>query len=365
MDMGDRKRQILHSIINEYIASAEPVGSRHIAKNLGLGLSSATIRNEMADLEEMGYLEQPHTSAGRVPSDKGYRFYVNELMGDYQLNVKELNMLRGMMQFQIGQLDKVMKSAADFLSQFTHYTAFATTPEMKQGAIKTIELVPIDSSSMLIILVTNEGIMKNKRVMISPGISKEFIQSFSNLLREKLSGLTLEEIDVRKIGEIKSAMQSNFEMLFPVLDFISAIIDDVRQEAEVYVSGTTNIFDYPEYSDLQKARSFLEFLEDKQSVTKALVEPERPPEEPETKIKVPKNKHRVRITIGKENGLDVMRSSSMVTANYYVGDRVMGKLGIIGPTRMDYSRAVAKIDRISKYLDKILNELYYDDNDKE
>ncbi len=362
MDMGDRKRQILHSIINEYIASAEPVGSRHIAKNLGLGLSSATIRNEMADLEEMGYLEQPHTSAGRIPSDKGYRFYVNELMGDYQLNVKELNMLRGMMQFQIGQLDKVMKSAADFLSQFTHYTAFATTPEMKQGAIKTIELVPIDSSSMLIILVTNEGVMKNKRVMIPPNISKEFIQSFSDLLREKLSGLTLEEIDVRKIQEIKSAMQTNFEMLFPVLDFISAIIDDVRRESDVYVSGTTNIFDYPEYADLQKARRFLEFLDDKQSVTKALVEPKKPSEE---KTETSKNKGRVRITIGKENGLDVMNSSSMVTANYYVGDKVMGKLGIIGPTRMDYSRAVAKIDRISKYLNGILNELYYDDNDKE
>lgn len=360
MDMGERKRQILHSIINEYIASAEPVGSRHIAKNLDLGLSSATIRNEMADLEEMGYLEQPHTSAGRIPSDKGYRFYVNELMGDYQLSLKELAMLKNMMKFQIGQLDKVMKSAVDFLSQFTHYTAFATTPEMKQGAIKTIELVPLDSSSMLIILVTNEGVMKNKRVMISPNISKEFIQSFSDLLREKLSGLTLEEIDVRKIQEIKSAMQSHFEMLFPVLDFISEIIDDVRRETDVYVSGSTNIFDYPEYADLQKARRFLEFLDDKQSVTKALGEPEK-----ENAKDKAKDKHKVRIRIGKENDLDVMHSSSMVTADYYVGNHVVGKLGIIGPTRMDYSRAVAKLDRISNYLNSILNELYGDDNEKE
>ena len=365
MDMGDRKKQILHSIINEYIISAEPIGSRHIAKNLDLGLSSATIRNEMADLEEMGYLEQPHTSAGRVPSDKGYRFYVNELMGDYQLSLKELNMLKNMMQFQIGQIDKVMKSAADFLSQFTHYTAFATMPEMRQGAIKTIELVPIDSSSMLIILVTNEGVMKNKRVMIQPNISKEFIHNFSDLLREKLSGLMLEEIDVRKIQEIKNGMQSNFEMLFPVLDFISAIIDDVRKETDVYVSGTTNIFDYPEYSDLKKARSFLEFLDDKQSVTKTLRESEGL-SETEKETERNNGNRKVRITIGKENELDVMHSSSVVTANYYVGDRVMGKLGIIGPTRMDYSRAVAKIDRISKYLNSILHELYYDDNnDKE
>lgn len=362
MDMGERKRRILHSVINEYIASAEPVGSRHIAKNLELGLSSATIRNEMADLEEMGYLEQPHTSAGRVPSDKGYRFYVNELMSDYQLSLKELNMLKTMMQFQIGQLDKVMKSAADFLSQFTRYTAFATTPEMKQGAIKTIELVPIDTTSMLIILVTNEGVMKNKRVMIPPNVTTEFIHCFSDLLKDKLSGLTLEEIGVVKIQEIKNAMQTNFEMLFPVLDFITDIIDDVRKETDVYVSGTTNIFNYPEYSDISKAREFLEFLDDKQSVTKALREPEQ---EDEQKPEKAGEKQKVRITIGKENGLNVMQSSSVVTANYYVGDRVMGKLGIIGPTRMDYSKAVAKIGRISHYLNRVLSELYYDDNNKE
>ena len=357
MDMGERKRQILHSVINEYIASAEPVGSRHIAKNLDLGLSSATIRNEMADLEEMGYLEQPHTSAGRVPSDKGYRFYVNELMSDYQLSLKEMNMMKTMMQFQIGQLDKVMKTAADFLSQFTHYTAFMTSPEMKQGAIKTIELVPLDSSSMLIILVTNEGVMRNKRVMIPIGVTPEFVHRFSNLLKEKLAGYTLEEINVVKIQEIKEAMQSHFDMLFPVLDFISEIIDDVRKECDVYVSGTTNIFNYPEYSDIGKAREFLEFLDDKQSVTKALSEMNVADDEADKD-----SKGKVRITIGKENGLNVMQSSSVVTANYYVGDRVMGKVGIIGPKRMDYSKAVAKIERISHYLNRILSELYYDDN---
>ncbi len=357
MDMGERKRQILHSVINEYIASAEPVGSRHIAKNLELGLSSATIRNEMADLEEMGYLEQPHTSAGRVPSDKGYRFYVNELMSDYQLSLKEMDMLKTMMKFQIGQIDKVMKSAADFLSQFTHYTAFMTSPEMKQGAIKTVELVPIDATSMLIILVTNEGVMKNKRVIIPQNVDTDFIHRFSNLLKEKLSGLTLEEINVVKIQEIKEAMQSHFEMLFPVLDFITDIIEDVRKETDIYVSGTTNIFDYPEYSDLGKAREFLEFLDDKQSVTKALEEPYN-----EKTQNNDSQKGRVRITIGKENGLNVMQSSSVVTANYYMGDRVMGKVGIIGPTRMDYSKAVAKIERISNYLNRVLSELYYDDN---
>lgn len=359
MDLGERKRQILNSVISEYIVSAEPVGSRHIAKNLGLGLSSATIRNEMADLEEMGYLEQPHTSAGRVPSDKGYRFYVNELMSDYELNMKEMEMLKSMMQLSVGQMDKVLKTAADFLSQFTNYTAFMTSPEMKQGAIKTVELVPIDVGSMLIILVTNEGVMRNKRVLLPIQVSPEFIHRFSDVLKEKLSGMTLEEINLVKIQEIKEAMQEHFEILFPVIDFISEIIDDVRKETDVYVSGTTNIFNYPEYSDLGKAREFLEFLDDKQSVAQALMEPKK---EPEEETEEDKSKNKIRITIGKENGLDVMRSSSVVTANYYVGDRVMGKVGIIGPTRMDYSKAVAKLDRISNYLNKILNEFYYEDN---
>ncbi|MFR8976261.1 MAG: heat-inducible transcriptional repressor HrcA, partial [Eubacteriales bacterium] len=170
MEMNERKRKILHTIINEYVTNAEPVGSRHIAKNLDLGLSSATIRNEMADLEEMGYLEQPHTSAGRVPSDKGYRFYVNELMNGYEVSQRDIDLLAVAMEMKLNQFDKVIRQASVVLSQLTNYTAVLMTPEMKHGAIKTIELVPVDASSMLIILVTNEGIMKNKRVYIPKNV---------------------------------------------------------------------------------------------------------------------------------------------------------------------------------------------------
>lgn len=367
MDIGERKRKILHSIITEYIANAEPVGSRHIAKNLDLGLSSATIRNEMADLEDMGYLEQPHTSAGRVPSDKGYRFYVNELMSNYELTLKDLTMLKSLLEIRVGQLDKIIKSASVILSRITNYTAVLTTPEMKQGAIKTIELVPIDRTSMLIILVTNEGVMRNKRVMIPDNVESGFIYRFSNVLKEKLSGMLLEEINITKINEIKQAMETNFEMLFPVLDFITEIVDDVRQETEVYMSGATNIFNFPEYSDLDKAREFLEFLDDKQSIAEALKDTDTggqtAHEEPqEASEGMEKNNH-VEIRIGSENSLDIMRNSSIITANYYIGDKVMGKLGIIGPTRMDYSKTVAKIEQISTHLNKLLYELYYDDRE--
>lgn len=353
MDMNERKKKILHSIISEYIKSAEPIGSRHVAKSLDIGLSSATIRNEMADLEEMGYLEQPHTSAGRIPSDKGYRLYVDSLMNDYELTVNDLTALGGVLEWRLGQLDKIIKRASVILSELTNYTAVLTTPEMKRGAIKTVELVPVDNSSALIILVTNEGVMKHKRVLLPAGVDSEFVHGFSTLLREKLSGLTLDEISAAKISEIRRAMQAHFELLFPVLDFIADIIDDVRAETEVFTSGATNILDYPEFSDVRLAKEFLEFLNDKNAVAEIL-------NTAETDEGAKKNGG-ITVRIGKENTLDIMQKSSVITANYYVGDQVMGKLGIIGPTRMDYPRTIAKIKKISAMLNRLLYELYIDD----
>ncbi len=354
MDMNERKKKILHSIINEYIKSAEPIGSRHVAKSLDIGLSSATIRNEMADLEEMGYLEQPHTSAGRIPSDKGYRLYVDSLMNDYELTVNDLTALGGVLEWKLGQIDKIIKRASVILSELTHYTAVLTTPEMKRGAIKTVELVPVDSTSALIILVTNEGVMKHKRVLLPPGADSEFIHSFSNLLREKLAGLTLDEISAAKISEIRRAMQAHFELLFPVLDFIADIIDDVRAETEVFTSGATNILNYPEFSDVRLAKEFLEFLDDKSAVAELLQsQAENQPE---------RKGGGITVRIGRENDLDIMQKSSVISANYYVGDKVMGRLGIIGPTRMDYPKTIAKIKKISAMLNRLLYELYIDED---
>lgn len=350
MELNERKRKILNTIINEYISSAEPIGSRHISKHTNLGLSSATIRNEMADLEEMGYLEQPHTSAGRIPSDKGYRFYVNELMGGYEATQQDIDMLASAMAVKVGQFEKAIKQVSMLLSQMTNYTAFLITPEMKYGAIKTIELIPIDETSILIVLVTNEGIMKNKRLVIPKGIDKDLIPEISTMLKAKLSGLSLNEIGVKKINELKTALGENGEMLFPVIEFISEIIDDIQKETEVYLSGVSNILNFPEYRDIDKAKEFIEFLDDKHSVTKAITD------------STDDDDRVVHIRIGKENDMDIMQNSSLVTANYRLGGRTVGKIGIIGPTRMNYSKVVANINQISKYLEKILNEMYFDDN---
>ena len=350
MELNERKRKILNTIINEYISTAEPICSRHIAKHADLGLSSATIRNEMADLEEMGYLEQPHTSAGRIPSDKGYRFYVNELMGGYEATQQDIDLLASAMTVKINQFDKVIKQVSMLLSRLTNYTAFLITPEMKHGAIKTIELIPIDNSSVLIVLVTNEGIMRNKRVVLPQGVDSEYIPKISAMLKEKLSGFSLDEIGVKEINEIKNALGENGELLFPVIEFISEIIDDIQKETEVYLSGVSNIFNFPEYRDIDRAKEFIEFLDDKNSVTKAISDSQ----EDDDRV--------IHIKIGKENDMDIMQNSSLVTANYHLGGRSVGKIGIIGPTRMNYSKVVANINQISKYLEKLLEEMYFDNN---
>ena len=351
MEMNDRKRKILHAIINEYVKNAEPVGSRHIAKNLDLGLSSATIRNEMADLEEMGYLIQPHTSAGRIPSDKGYRFYVNELMANEEAVHGELAPLEHSGAVKPNQLEKVIRQVSVLLSELTNYTAVLITPEMKYGAIKTIELVPVDANSMIVILVTNEGIMKNKRMYIPESVDVHLIPEISEVLKEKLSGLKLNEIDVSKINDVKKALGPNYEMVFSILDFITDIVEDIQKETEIYLSGATNIFNFPEYRDIQRARAFLEFVDDKTSITKLLSDGSE------------NEDGAVQIKIGKENGLDEMEDLSLVTTNYHLGGKAVGKLGIIGPTRMDYSKVISNLNQISKYLDGLLNELYIDDGE--
>ena len=349
-ELDERKTKILEAIIQNYFESGEPVGSRTISKDEALNVSSATIRNEMSDLEEMGYIVQPHTSSGRIPTDKGYRFYVNELMNGYEVSQRDIDLLAVAMEMKLNQFDKVIRQASVVLSQLTNYTAVLMTPEMKHGAIKTIELVPVDASSMLIILVTNEGIMKNKRVYIPKNVDHKIIPQVSALMKEKLSGLLLNEIDMKKINEIKKALGSNYEMLFPVLDFISDIIDDIQKETEIYLSGVTNIFNFPEYRDVTRAKEFIEFLDDKKSVAKVLSDAEE------------NDEHAIHVRIGSENGLDIMQNLSLVTTNYHLGGRAAGRLGIIGPTRMNYSKVIANINQISNYLDRLLKELYIDDN---
>ena len=341
MELGERKRRILQSIIEAYIDSAEPIGSRTVSRRADMQLSSATIRNEMADLEEMGYLVSPHTSAGRIPSDLGYRFYVNELMRRYHMSAQELNQLRQFFALGALQLDRLIRLAGDMVSQMTNYATVAVTPELKKSCVKRIELVHLDGHSALLILVTSDGMVKNQMLPLSE--SEETLRRISAVLNERLTGLTLEQINLVRICEINHLLGEYSGVLTPVLDFIHEAITEL-DGAEVYLSNSRNILHYPEYYDVAKARELLAFLEDKSRVKSAVDQGE--------------SDAAVSVIIGRENRFEQMRETSMVTAKYLRNGSVVGKIGIVGPTRMNYPKVVAALEHVTSGINELIRQLY-------
>ncbi len=337
--MDDRKMGILRAIIDDYIDTAEPIGSRTIARKHELGLSSATIRNEMADLEEMGYLAQPHTSAGRVPSDKGYRLYVDKLMGVKDLTVDEIESIKNAMDIKINELSQLIKQASQIMSKITRYTSMAVTQEMKKSILKAIQVVPIESGKALVIVVTNAGTVKNVIVKISERVLPDFLIKASNILNERLNNLTIEQINLPVIREIENEMGSSSEILIPILNGVAECISQI-DNSEVYLNGTTNIFDYPEFRDVSKAKEFLHVLDAKEILHKILSRTDE--------------SNKISIHIGTENELDVIKECSLVTATYSLGDRIIGTIGIIGPTRMEYPKVISSMNFIR---DKINQEI--------
>lgn len=353
MFLDDRKKMILHAIIDDYISTAEPIGSRSVSKRHELGLSSATIRNEMSDLEEMGYLIQPHTSAGRIPSDKGYRFYVDQLMRACELTVDEINIMKTEMETKINELSQLLRQASATMSRFTKYTSMASTPESKSSVLKAVQVVPIEKGSSLVVVVTNAGIVKNTLIKIPETVSPEFIIRVSNIINEKLSGLTLEKINIVVIREIEILIGSPQEVLMPILNGVTECINQI-DTSEVYLEGTTNILNHPEFKDVVKAREFLNMIDTKNVLSLIMRNINRYGEDG------------VNIKIGSENTIEEMRDCSVITATYSLGGMVFGTIGIIGPTRMEYARVLAAMNyvrkKINEEITKIAGNNYTDEN---
>jgi len=339
MELGERKKRILQAIVDDYIGTAEPVGSRTIAKKHELGLSSATIRNEMADLEEMGFLQQPHASSGRIPSDLGYRFYVDQLMRRYEFSVEEMSRMRQIMELQIQELDRLILQASEFISKVTQYTTVAVTPKISKSAIKHLQLIPVDLYNILLIFITHAGIVRNKSIRLKQPVSAEFIQKLSAVLDDKLRGLTIEEINLPKIQEIQREMKYNEELLISILNIIADSISDI-DKAEVYLGGATNIFNFPEYNQIDKAKELLGFLEERRKLYELFSSHNKD--------------NKITIMIGRENQFEEIKNCSVVMTNYYLGDEVVGTIGIIGPTRMDYAKIVSSLEFLSKNLSRII-----------
>lgn len=335
----DRKKRILQAIIDDYVSTAEPISSNTIAKKYDMGLSSATIRNEMADLEELGYLHQPHTSAGRIPSDKGYRLYVDELMIRKTLSQQEVESIKYNLLKKINAMEKIMQQASTILSQITHYTTVVKVPLVKNNIIKHVQIVPLDSNNALLVLIYGTGIIKNTLIKLPETLNNEVIIKTSNLLNEKLHGLTIESINLPIIQDIQNEMGNYKDILMPILDIIATSIED-DEENEVYYEGTSNIFDYPEYNSIEKAKNFINAIEEKDIISKLLGN----------------SNESIKISIGKENYIEQMDECSLVSTTYSVGDRVIGTVGIIGPKRMDYPKVVSSINVVRQQLYDIFED---------
>ncbi|NBI05666.1 heat-inducible transcriptional repressor HrcA [Senegalia massiliensis] len=341
MKIDGRKLKILQAIIHNYITNAEPIGSRTISKRYDLGVSPATIRNEMSDLEELGFLLQPHTSAGRIPSNKAYRLYVNKLTEEQNLTKEKLNNLDKKMLKEIGRVEELIENSASILSKLTNYTSLAIAPQLKLSNIKHIQLVPIDEFRVLLVIVTDSGIVKNTILRLDNIVSNDQLNIISNLLTAKLKG--------KMIGGIGKVLEKDItNNMYEYKDILESLISTINNsfsnidEIESYSNGITKIFNFPEYNDIEKAKSFISFIQNKENIIDMLLN------------KDIEDINNLGIYIGEENMYDEIKNCSLITATYRVNGRIIGKIGVIGPTRMEYSKVIPVVQRLSLDLSNIL-----------
>lgn len=341
MALNERKIKILQAIINDYIETAEPVGSRTIAKKYNLGISSATIRNEMSDLEEMGLILQPHASAGRIPSDMGYRLYVDHLMQKHELGEKEKTIMQSVIANNISQIDYLMEETAKAISHLTNYTAIITEPVNHSTRIKQIRLMPLDSASLLLVIATENNFIKNHVVKVGIAPSDEEVLHLGSCINAVLQGHTLQEIDGVLIGRLKNALGEYQEFLPNILKDIESTIR-AAEKVQVHMSGTKNILAFPEFSDIDKARSLFQALEEKDVLVTLLEEGQG---------------NDLQVLIGSENTVQSMKDCSVITATYKMGEETRGTIGIVGPTRMDYSQVISVLNGMVENIEKTLKKL--------
>ncbi|NLM72619.1 MAG: heat-inducible transcription repressor HrcA [Clostridiaceae bacterium] len=346
-ELNERKRTILKSIIDDYIKYAQPVGSRTIARKLELGLGSATIRNEMADLEELGYITQPYTSAGRIPSDKGYRFYVEHLMQLHSLAYEEMEKIQAAMSEQIEEINELIKKVSIIISNITGYTSFVLSPQLKKVTIKTIRLIYVDEKMLLLVVVANGGIVKDKIVKHQSNLDEDTVHRLSNFLNKVFSGKTVVELSEQNFLDIQLNLKVPKEAVKIILE---AIEDCIRKidTIDVYLDGVTNILNFPEFSDLLKAREILELLKEEEVVINL--------------VKNPPPGSNLDYKIGSENELNELKELSVITTVYGSDGKNLGTFGVIGPTRMAYGKVVSSIKYIREVLNKELLKILGDDS---
>lgn len=345
-ELSERKMQILKTLIDDYVQTAQPVGSRTISRKYELGLSSATIRNEMADLEEMGYISQPHTSAGRVPSDKGYRYYVDHLMQVQSLAIEEIRQIKSAIERRMNEINTLIGHASDIISTITGYTAIAISPNLNKANLKTIQIVPVDEKKALIVVVSSGGVVKNSVVRLESETPAEVLIQLSNYLQENLSGHIIEDIRFPAVEDIFLETGIHPGIVRCILEGLLHCLHAVEQ-SELITNGTMNLLNHPEFSDLLKAKEVLELLNDKEVI--------------KSMMSAAMKKQGLNVQIGRENAVETMHDCTLVTASYSFGSTDAGALGIIGPTRMSYAKVVSAMQYIQKLINNEILRILNDD----
>ena len=324
--LTNRQLQILQVIIDDFVTSAQPVGSRQISKKEGITFSPATIRNEMADLEELGYLEKTHTSSGRVPSEKGYRYYVDHLLKPELIQSEEILQIQSIFEKQIIEAEQLIRESAKILSELTSYTTILLGPDVQKHRVKKYQIVPLTDTSAVAIIVTDSGHVENRLLSIPENMSTADIEKMVNILNERLTGISLMDLHFKLEQEAMSVLKQHVNMADSI---IQSLLTGVSSQAEgkVYVGGKTNMLNQPEFHDLNKARMLIDLME-KESQVQSLIQP---------------NRKGIQIRIGSENNHFAMENCSVITTSFSLGEE-QGAIAIIGPTRMDYQRVVALLE---------------------
>lgn len=343
MRLDERKLKILQAIIRTYLETGEPVGSRTISKYSDLNLSSATIRNEMADLEEMGYILQPHTSAGRIPSDMGYRLYVDTMLDD---KAQEVQDMKAELEEKADRMETLLKQVARLLAVNTNYATMVSGPQYVSKKVKFIQMTPVDEENLLTVIVLDNNRVKNKMIRLQEPIDQETSVKLNFILNTTLNGLDVMEMNLAVIQKIKEQMGAHNAVIDSVLEVVGAALTE-DEDLEVYTSGTTNILKYPELSDNAKASQLLDAFEEKKVLSDWMTQEAAKPDD---------ENHGIQVYIGGETRMESMRDCSMVTATYRIHEGVYGKIGIVGPKRMDYDKVVATLQSLMTQLDDIFKE---------
>ncbi|HWJ03297.1 MAG TPA: heat-inducible transcriptional repressor HrcA [Verrucomicrobiae bacterium] len=342
MEMDERKRKVLQAIVLDYIATAEPVGSRTIARKFDLGVSSATIRNEMADLEDMGLIEQPHTSAGRIPSNSGYRYYVDCLMQKTSLSEKEKTVIEDIIFQKIKKIQGLVHETSRLLSQVTNLTSMVLTNQQGGGVFHQVHLLPYQPAKALMVVVKDGGAVENHIIDVAEGTTQEDLLRVSNLLNHRLKGLTHEHIKTKVLGELYSELARQKDLISMAMEVLKPILDS-NDEDGLVLGGTINMLNQPEFKDVEKLKTVLKVLEEGQVLRKVLSR---------------ETGQGLTVRIGGENKLEEMQDCSIITAAYKLDGQTLGVIGVLGPTRMDYAKICSVVEFMTQNLSSVINRYY-------